>query len=386
MLQRRALRAAALGLSRRGYATAAGNKLIAVVPGDGIGPEVMAEAIKVLDAACEVGSSGLSFVYEEGLVGGAAWDAHGCHLPQETIDLCARADTILFGSVGGPVTAQDEPKWKDSEKNALLGLRKEFQLAVNVRPAKVYPLLAELSPLKPAIINQGVDLVVIRELVSGIYFGDHVTASDGDSAYDTMRYNKAEIALPLEFGFKAAMKRDKRLTVVDKANVLDTSRLWRTVAAEMAPRYPEVNVEYMYIDNACMQVIQNPSKFDVVATENMFGDILSDCASVLPGSLGLMPSASLGPDKMMFEPIGGTAFELTGLDKANPIAQILSGALMLRYAFDAEPEASAVEAAVDKVLGRGLRTGDLAPAGTPGIVGCAEMGSAIADAVRNGGL
>ena len=222
---------------------------------------------------------------------------------------------------------QHEPKWKDSEKNALLGLRKEFSLAVNVRPAKVYPLLAELSPLKPEIINKGVDMVVIRELVSGIYFGEHATASDGFSAKDVMSYSKDEIRLPLEFGFKAAMGRGKRLTVVDKANVLDTSRLWRSVAEEMAPNFPEVEVDFMYIDNACMQVISNPSAFDVVATENMFGDILSDCASVLPGSLGLMPSASLGPDKMMFEPIGGTAFELTGTDKANPIAQILSAAL-----------------------------------------------------------
>lgn len=366
---------AAKTFGRRGLATSAAPKIVAVVPGDGIGPEVMDEAIKVLDAVCAV--SGLSFEYQTGLAGGAAYDKHETHLPQETVDLCARADTILFGSVGGPVEAQHEPKWKDSEKNSLLGLRKEFQLAVNVRPAKVYPLLADLSPLKPDIINKGVDMVVIRELVSGIYFGEHVT--EGDSAYDIMRYNKAEIVLPLEFGFKAAMKRDKRLTVVDKANVLDTSRLWRSVAEEMAPLYPEVEVDFMYVDNACMQVIQNPSRFDVVATENMFGDILSDCASVLPGSLGLMPSASLGPDKMMFEPIGGTAFELTGLDKANPIAQILSAALMMRYAFDAETEAKLVETAVDAVLADGLRTGDIfaSSEGTT-LVGCSAMGDAIA--------
>ena len=290
--------------------------------------------------------SDLSFEYESALVGGAAWDAHGCHLPQETIDVCERADTILFGSVGGPVTAQNEPKWKDSEKTSLLGLRSHFQLAVNVRPAKVYPLLSDLSPLKPEIIDKGVDMVVVRELVSGIYFGEHATAADGDSAKDVMSYCKDEIRLPLEFGFKAAMKRDKRLTVVDKANVLDTSRLWRVVAEEMAPLYPEVTVDFMYVDNACMQVIQNPSAFDVVATENMFGDILSDCASVLPGSLGLMGTASLGPDKMMFEPAGGTAFDLTGKDLANPIAQILSASLMLRYAFDADKEATLVETAV----------------------------------------
>ena len=356
------------------WSSSSAAKSVAVVPGDGIGPEVMDEAIKVLDAVASV--SDLSFAYETALVGGAAWDAHGCHLPQETIDACARCDSILFGSVGGPVEAQNEPKWKDAEKTSLLGLRKIFQLAVNVRPAKVYPLLADLSPLKPEIIDKGVDMVVIRELVSGIYFGDHQTAEDGESAADTMSYNKEEIRLPLEFGFKAAMKRDKRLTVVDKANVLDTSRLWRVVAEEMAPQYPEVALDFMYVDNACMQVICNPSAFDVVATENMFGDILSDCASVLPGSLGLMGTASLGPDKMMFEPAGGTAFDLTGKDAANPIAQILSAALMLRYAFDAEREARLIEDAVDAVLAEGLRTGDIASGGPT--VGCSAMGSAIA--------
>jgi 3-isopropylmalate dehydrogenase len=371
------------GLSAAAAATpaaATGTKLVAVLPGDGIGPEVMAEAIKVLDAVTS--SSGLSLQWEYGLVGGAAYDEHGEHLPASAVELCAKADSIMFGSVGGPVDAQHEPKWKDSEKISLLGLRKEFSLAVNVRPAKVYPLLADLSPLKPEIINRGVDMVVIRELVSGIYFGEHATAADGDSARDVMSYSKEEIALPLEFGFKAAMGRDKRLTVVDKANVLDTSRLWRVVAEEMAPRYPEVALDFMYIDNACMQVISNPSYFDVVATENMFGDILSDCASVLPGSLGLMPSASIGPDKMMFEPIGGTAFELTGTDRANPIAQILSGALMLRYAFGAEAEAARVEGAVDAVLAAGLRTGDIA-AGGPSI-GCAAMGDAIVAELSRG--
>lgn len=350
---------------------------IAVLAGDGIGPEVMVETVKVLTAVSD--KFGHNFSFNEGLVGGAAWEEKGEHLPAETIELCRDADAILFGSVGGPVAEQNNPKWKDAEKTAILGLRKTFDLAVNIRPAKVWPILSELSPLKHEIIAKGVDMVIVRELVSGIYFGKHHT--DGDYAEDVLSYTAAEIAIPVKFAFEAAMLRDKRLTVVDKANVLDSSRLWRRVANEMAPLYPEVVLEFMYIDNACMQVIQNPSHFDVVVTENMFGDIMSDCASVLPGSLGLMPSASLGPDINMYEPIGGTAPDIAGMDKANPVGQILSAAMMLRYSFDLEAEAKAIEAAVDDVLVGGIRTFDIVPEGGTA-VGCAGMGDAIVAALE----
>ena len=299
----------------------------------------------------------------------------GEHLPSDTVELCRSADAILFGSVGGPVAEQNEPKWKDAEKNAILGLRKTFGLAVNIRPAKVWPFLSDLSPLKHEIIDKGVDMVIVRELVSGIYFGAHRT--DGDYAEDVLSYTTDEILTPVKFAFEAAMLRSKKLTVVDKANVLDSSRLWRRVANEVAPQFPEVELEFMYIDNACMQVIQNPSHFDVVVTENMFGDILSDCASVLPGSLGLMPSASLGSSHIsMYEPIGGTAPDIAGKDIANPIGQVLSAAMMLRYSFDLDDEARAVEEAVDRVLSSGVRTADIA-ADPAQAAGCSEIGDAI---------
>jgi len=353
------------------------SKHIAVVPGDGIGPEVCDEAIKVLGSVGE--RFGHSFAFEHALAGGAAWDVHQEHMPQATLDTCAGADAILFGSIGGPVSEQHELKWKDAEKNAVLGLRGAFGLAVNVRPAIVYPFMKTISPLRAEIVDRGVDLVIIRELIGGIYFGEHKTADDGNSAYDIMSYTREQIRKPLEFAFNAAMGRDKRLTVVDKANVLDCSRLWRAVATDMASQWPEVELNFMYIDNAVMQIIQNPSQFDVIATENLFGDILSDAASVLPGSLGLMPSASLGSGTLhMYEPIGGTAPELTGTDQANPVAQILSAALMLRYSFDMEEEARAVENAVSQALQDGFRTGDIAQGGDA--VSCSHVGDAI---VRN---
>lgn len=343
-------------------------KKIAILPGDGIGPEVMSEAIKVLDAVASIFD--LEFVYEHALVGGAAFDEHQCHLPEETLAVCRRSDAILFGSVGGPVDQQTNPKWKDAEKNALLALRKTFDLAVNIRPAKIYSMLSHLSPLKDRIVNAGVDVVIIRELVSGIYFGEHTTQDD--SASDLMSYTVAEISRPVRFAFEAAMLRDKRLTVVDKANVLDCSRLWRRVANDMSAEFPEVTLDFMYVDNAVMQMILRPAQFDVVVTGNMFGDILSDAASVLPGSLGLMPTASLGSvlsasssatPVHMFEPAGGSAPDIAGMGVANPIAQISSAALMLRYSFGLEDAARAVEAAVDAALQAGARTGDLLPRG-----------------------
>jgi len=279
------------------------------------------------------------------------------HLPDATLQGCADSDAILFGSVGGPVDQQHEPRWKDCEKNALLGIRKRFNLATNLRPACVYPFLQHLCPLKPSVIGDGVDMLVIRELVGGIYFGEH--KREGDKAWDIMEYTAEQIRVPVTFAFNAAMLRRKKVTIVDKANVLETSRLWREVAREVAKGFPEVEMDFMYVDNAAMQIIQKPSAFDVIATENMFGDILSDAASVLPGSLGLMPSASLGDSVHMYEPSGGSAPSLTGKGVANPVAQILSGAMMLRYSFKLEAEAACIEAAVLEVLKSGKLTGDL---------------------------
>ncbi|KAJ0400952.1 hypothetical protein ATCC90586_007613 [Pythium insidiosum] len=346
---------------------------IAVLPGDGIGPEVCAEAQRVLETTASL--FGHSFVFEHALCGGAAYDAHQSHLPQATIDTVARADAVLFGSVGGPPDAQEHPKWKDAEKNCLLGLRKNFNLAVNIRPAKIYSMLPDLSPLKPSIIANGVDMVIVRELISGIYFGEHAT-KDG-VATDVMRYTEDEIRVPLRFAFETARHRAKKLTVVDKANVLDCSRLWRKVAKEVqAAEFSDVALEFMYIDNAVMQLIKNPSQFDVIATGNMFGDILSDAASVLPGSLGLMPSASLGDRVHLFEPIGGSAPDIAGQGVANPIAQILSAALLLRYSFHMEAEAQLIERAVEHVLQDGVRTGDLTR-DRASAVGTKAMGDAI---------
>jgi len=308
---------------------------------------------------------------------------HGVHFPDSTREGCAKADAILFGSLGGPIAEAELPKWANAERNALLGLRQAFTLAVNLRPAVIYPMLASLSPLRPDIIAKGVDVLVVRELVGGIYFGEHKTM--GDKAIDVMEYNVDQIQIALKAGFEAAGKRRGKVTVVDKANVLDTSRLWRKVANEMAPSYPDVQMEFMLVDNAAMQLIKDPSQFDVIATENMFGDILSDAASVLPGSLGLMASASLGPTINMYEPSGGSAPDIAGKGVANPIAQILSGALMLRHSFAMEAEARLIEDAVSAVLADGMRTGDIALPGEK-VVGTTEMGDAIVAKMHAMGL
>lgn len=361
-------------------------KNIAVLAGDGIGPEVMNEAVKVLRKVGEL--YGHSFAFTEANVGGAAWAAleeageTPTHLPAATIETCAASDAILFGSVGGPVDHAQAPRWKDCEKNSLLGLRKRFNLANNLRPCKIYPFLAHLCPLKPSLIETGVDMLIIRELVGGIYFGEHKRES-ADKAIDVMEYTREGIEKPVKFAFEAARLRRKKVTVVDKANVLETSKLWREVAKEIAPSYPDVELEFMYVDNAAMQIIQKPSSFDVIATENMFGDILSDAASVLPGSLGLMPSASLGDCVHMYEPSGGSAPDIAGKNVANPIAQILSGAMMLRYSFQLEAEAAAIEKAVEEVLKAGTLTGDLKPEGErDGAVSTSAMGDAIAAALQ----
>lgn len=355
-------------------------KKVAVLPGDGIGPEVMSEALKVLRRVAEL--YGHTFSFSEAPVGGAAWAAAEAageppsHLPQATVKACEEADAILFGSVGGPVDQQHEPRWKDCEKNALLGLRKRFNLATNLRPSRVYPFLSHLCPLKPSIIGAGVDMLIIRELVGGIYFGEH--RREGDKAFDVMEYDVPGVRKPLEFAFEAARLRSKRVCVVDKANVLECSRLWREVAREVAKGFPDVALDFMYVDNAAMQIIQKPSYFDVIATGNMFGDILSDAASVLPGSLGLMPSASLGDGLHMYEPSGGSAPDIAGRGLANPCAQILSAAMMLRYSFQLEKEAAAVEQAVEQALQQGVLTADLLEEGQrDGAKSTAEVGDAV---------
>lgn len=349
---------------------------IAVLPGDGIGPEVMAEATKVLHAVAT--KFGVAMEFEHALVGGAAYDAHGEHFPAVTLDVCERADAILFGSVGGPVHEQHLPKWKDAERNAILAMRKQFDLAVNVRPAIVYPAVMHACPLRKEIVEGGIDMVIIRELLGGIYFGEHTT--DGDFAKDVCTYTAAQIRRPLEHAFNLAKQRRGKLTVVDKANVLDTSRLWRRVAMEMEPDHPEVQVDYMYVDNAAMQLIQNPGHFDVMVTENLFGDVLSDAASVLPGSLGLMPSASLGSKKNMYEPSGGSAPDIAGKGVANPAAQILCGAMMLRFSLGQPEAADAIENAVKSVIGSGVYTKDIAPKGVAA-VGTVAFGDAVVAAL-----
>jgi len=363
-----------------------GSKNISVLAGDGIGPEVMKEAVKVLDAVAKM--YGKSFDYTEAHIGGAAWAASEAagetpsHIPDKTIQVCAASDAILFGSIGGPVDKQHEPRWKDCEKNALLGIRKKFNLAVNVRPSKVYPFLAHLCPLKPSIIGSGVDTLIIRELVGGIYFGEHKRV--GDKAWDVMEYDVAGVTKPLIFAFEAARLRRRKVTVVDKANVLECSRLWREVARDIHKNYPDIELDFMYVDNAAMQIIQKPSFFDVIATGNMFGDILSDAASVLPGSLGLMPSASLGDTVHMYEPSGGSAPDLAGKNVANPIAQILSAAMMLRYSFEMETEAKQIETAVEQVLKEGkYLTGDLLEEGKrSGAATTTQVGDAVVAALK----
>ena len=277
--------------------------------------------------------------------------------------MCRQANAILFGSVGGPINEQHLPKWRGCEAKSLLSLRKAFQFNTNIRPAKVYPALQDICPLKDRIIANGIDVVIFRELLGDLYFGKHETTTVNGlrQAQDQALYDEQQIRAILYPAFKVAQQRKGKLHSVDKANVLDTSKLWRAVANEVAAEYPEVELEHMLVDNCAMQLITNPSQFDVIVTSNMFGDILSDAAAVLPGSLGLMPSASLNDQGFgMFEPSGGSAPDIAGQDKANPIAQILSAAMMLRYSFGLEQEATAIEQAVETALAQGARTQDIA--------------------------
>jgi 3-isopropylmalate dehydrogenase len=335
---------------------------VAVLPGDGIGEEVMAQALRVMDQVSK--QFDLKFETTHGLVGGAAFEKFGSHLPDETISLCKQSDAILFGSVGGPVSEMNLPKWRNCEANSILSLRKNFKFNINLRPVKVIPELAELCPLRDEIINRGVDILFIRELLGDCYFGEHKTfkLEDGRrAATDLAIYTEDQVASVAHAAFKAAGKRRGKVTSVDKANVLDNSKLWREIVHEVAKEYPDIKLEDMLVDNCAMQIIRDPSQFDVVVTTNMFGDILSDAAAVLPGSLGLLASASLNADGFgLFEPPGGSAQDIAGTGKANPIAQILSLALMLRFAFNQEEAAQAVEAAVETSLKQGFRTSDIA--------------------------
>lgn len=330
------------------------NKKIAVLPGDGIGPEVVKQAKKVLDAVAQKFDH--NFEFEVGLVGAVAIDQTGEPLPAKTLELCRRSDAILFGAIGDPKYDND-PKAKVRPEQGLLQLRKSLGLYANIRPVQLFPSLISRSPLKEDRIV-GTDLIVYRELTGGIYFGEKGRTDNGNSAFDRCSYSIEEIKRVAEMAFEAAMRRRKKLTLVDKANVLETSRLWRETVQIMAVNYPEVEVEYLYVDNAAMQVIQRPNQFDVILTENMFGDIISDETSVITGSIGLLPSASVGEQTALFEPIHGSYPEAAGLDIANPIATILSAAMMLE-SFDLHQEANSIRSAVERSIEEGLVTSDL---------------------------
>ena len=332
-------------------------KKIALIPGDGIGPDVVAEAVKVLDKVAE--KFGHKWSYDTVTAGGCSIDKFGKPLIQEELDKCLKSDAVLLGAVGGP-------KWDNlaSElrpEKALLGLRGGMKVFANLRPAVMFKQLKDACPLKDEIVGDGLDILIVRELISGIYFGDRGTAADGKSAWDTERYTWEEIERIVRMGFEFAQKRQKRLCVVDKANILNSSQLWRKVTETIKGDYPDVTLSYLYIDNASMQMVRNPRQFDVVATSNMFGDILSDEASQITGSIGMLASASLGESGPgLYEPIHGSAPDIAGKDLANPLATILSAAMLLRYSFGLETEAKAIEAAVEKVLDEGYRTGDIA--------------------------
>ena len=330
-------------------------KAIAYLPGDGVGPEVAAQAKKILQKVAELFDH--EFVFTEGLVGGTAINAAGTALPGGTLELCRGADAILFGAIGDPKYDSD-PSAKIRPEQGILGLRKELGLFANVRPIFTFKSLIDSSPLKSDII-EGADFVVIRELIGGIYFGKRGRSQDGTSAYDTSEYTVGEITQVVDYAFNLAKERQKKLTVVDKANVLETSRLWRETVQKFEAANSGVAVDYMFVDNASMQIIQNPKKFDVIVTENMFGDILTDEASVITGSLGMLPSASIGGKVSLFEPIHGSYPQAAGKNIANPIGSILSAAMLLEYSFGLKTESQAIFRAVEAVLEQGFGTEDL---------------------------
>ena len=356
---------------------------IALIPGDGIGPEIVAEAKKVLDRVCEKYSH--KFSYTEVLLGGASIDAHGIPLTEEAIAQAKASDAVLIGSIGGDAKTSPWYKLEPSKRPeaGLLAIRKALNLFANLRPAYLYNELRDACPLRDEIIGDGFDMIIVRELTGGLYFGARKTTEENGvrTAVDTLSYNENEIRRIAIKAFEIARKRRNKVTSVDKANVLDSSRLWRSVVEDVAKDYPDVTLEHMLVDNCAMQLVRDPKQFDVILTENMFGDILSDEASMVTGSIGMLSSASLNETKLgLYEPSHGSAPDIAGQNKANPIATILSAAMMLRYSLDLDKEADAVETAVQKVLTDGYRTGDIMSDGCK-LVGTKEMGDLIADAI-----
>lgn len=353
---------------------------IALLPGDGIGQEVVPEAARVLQTVAK--EAGFSLEFEQGMIGGAAIDARGTPLPAETLRLCRQSQAILFGAVGGP--KWDHLPQEQKAERGLLALRKELDLYANLRPARCFPMLVDASPLKPSVVA-GTDIMVIRELTGGLYFGEprgvEVLADGQARGVNTMVYTTREIERVARVGFEVARKRRRRLASVDKANVLVVSQLWRDVVTRVAKEYPDITLEHVLVDNCAMALVQRPTQFDTIVTENTFGDILSDEAAILAGSMGMLPSASLGGSVGLYEPVHGTAPDIAGQGVANPIAAILSGAMLLRHSLDRPQDADRVEAAVVGVLEQGYRTRDIAAAGTRGI-GTREMGDMIVKALE----
>lgn len=358
-------------------------KNIAVIRGDGIGPEIVEQALRVLDKVAEV--FGHTFNYTDVDMGGCAIDKWGDPLPQEMLERCVNSDSVLLGAVGGNKW-NDVPGDKRPEKG-LLRLRAGMGVYSNNRPAKIWPQLADASPLKKSVVDKGIDFIIVRELIGGIYFGEHKTETvDGKpTAIDVLKYSEDEIERIGRIGFETARKRKKKLCSVEKSNVLDTSRLWKSVMHRLAEEYPDVVLSDMLVDNCAMQIVKNPAQFDVIVTENMFGDILSDEASMITGSIGMIPSSSLGDTSVgLYEPIHGSAPDIAGQDVANPIGTILSAAMMLKYSFDMSEESDAIEKAVYDVLEDGFRCADIMPSqgGACTKVGCREMGQLILDRLR----
>ena len=351
-------------------------KNIAVIHGDGIGPEIVDEALKVLNKVAELFGHRFNYTYVD--MGGCAIDKYGDPLPASELKKCLESDSVLLGAVGGN-------EWNDVPANmrpekGLLRLRAGLGVYSNIRPIKIWKQLAEASPLKKSIVEQGIDFIIVRELIGGIYFGEHKT--EGDTAIDVLRYSEYEIERIGRIGFEAAQKRNKKLCSVEKSNVLDSSRLWKKVMHRLADEYPDVELSDMLVDNCAMQIIKNPAQFDVIVTENMFGDILSDEASMITGSIGMIPSSSLGATACgLYEPIHGSAPRIAGQDKANPLGTILSAAMMLRFSFEMTEEANAIENAVSAYLDAGFRTADIMSDGTK-LVGCRECGKLIVHNLR----
>jgi len=351
-------------------------KNIAVIRGDGIGPEIVEQALNVLNKVAEL--YGHTFTYTDVDMGGCAIDKYGDPLPEAELQKCLASDSVLLGAVGGP-------KWNDvpgtmRPEKGLLRLRAGMGVYSNNRPGKIWPQLADASPLKKSIVDQGIDFIIVRELIGGIYFGEHKT--EGDTATDVLKYSEAEIERIGRIGFETAQKRNKKLCSVEKSNVLDSSRLWKKVMHRLSEEYPNVELSDMLVDNCAMQIVKNPAQFDVVVTENMFGDILSDEASMITGSIGMIPSSSLGATTCgLYEPIHGSAPDIAGKDVANPVGTILSAAMMLRFSFDMPKEADAIENAVSAYLDAGYRTADIMSEGQT-LVGCKQCGQLIIQNLR----